>query len=65
MKTYKKYYTTTMFSGEICFSGESYDTYEEAKAHTTKVYPDVDWIECDKHGFIIDTSYDGKPCPWI
>ncbi len=64
MKTYKKYYPSTMFSGEIFLSDKSYDTEEEAKANTDKVYPDIDWEEYNEKGQLIGKSY-GNPCPWL
>lgn len=57
MKTSKKYFPSTIFSGEIIISDKSYDTYEEAKANTNDVYPDVDWEEYDENGRFVRASY--------
>lgn len=62
-KTIKKYYPATMFSGEIILS-DAYDTYEEAKEHTTPVFPDVEWVEYNEYGFVVANSY-GVACPWM
>ena len=67
MKTYKKYYPSTMFSDEIIINKEKgYSTEEEAKLHCDAVYPDVDWEEFDEKGSFVGASYDvGNVCPWI
>ena len=57
MKTYKKYFTSTIFSGEVVLSGKSYSSYEEAKANTDRVFPDVDWEEYDEKGNFLRASY--------
>lgn len=65
MKTYKKYFPSTMFSGEIFLSDKSYDTYEEAKAATNVVFPDVDCEEHDERShLLVGTSY-GRRCEWM
>ena len=65
MKTYKKYFPSAMFSGEIILSDKSYDTYEEAKANTDFVFPDVDWEEYDENNhLLVRTSY-GRRCEWM
>ena len=57
MGNYKKYFTSTMFSGEIIVNtSKGYDTYEEAKANTDKVFPDVDWEEYNEDGRFITSS---------
>ena len=58
-----KYYTSTMFSGEIILDKE-YATYEEAKENTNNAFPDVEWIKYNKYGFVVASSY-GTACPWI
>lgn len=57
MNTYKKYFPSTIFSGEIILSDKSYNTYEEAKENTNAIYPDVDWEEYNKHGCFVQSSY--------
>lgn len=64
MKRTKKYFPSTMFSGETILSGNGYDTYEEAKRNTNPVYPDVDWEEYNEYGIVVGTSY-GCAAPWI
>lgn len=67
MNTYKIYYPSTMFSGEIILNDEKgYDTEAEAKANCNDVYPDVDWEEFNEKGFLVGASYGiGNACPWI
>lgn len=64
MKTYRKYFPSTMFSGEVILSDVSYDTFEEAKANTNTVYDSVDWEEYNEKGRFLRSSYK-KPCPWM
>lgn len=64
MKTYRKYFPSTMFSGEVILSDVSYDTFEEAKANTDAVYDSVDWEEYNEKGRFIRSSY-GKSCYWM
>ena len=64
MKTYRKYFPSTMFSGEVILSDVSYDTFEEAKVNTDAVYDSVDWEEYNEKGRFIRSSY-SKSCPWI
>lgn len=56
LETKRTYYVSTFFSGETIL-GDAYETYEEAKAHTTSVFPDVDWEEVNKYGFVVASSY--------
>jgi len=53
----KKFFPSTMFSGEIIISDKGYDSEEEAKAHTNDVFPDIDWEEYDEKGRFICSSY--------
>ena len=53
----KKFFPSTMFSGEIIISDKGYDSEEEAKAHTNIVFPDVDWEEYDEKWRFICSSY--------
>lgn len=57
METNKKYFPSTMFSGEVVLSGKSYSSYEEAKANTNETFPDVDWEEYDEKGNFVRSSY--------
>jgi len=54
----RKYYTSTMFCGEIILClDRAYNSYEEAKANTDDIYNDVDWEEFDKDWHFIGSSY--------
>lgn len=53
----KKYYPSTIFSGEVILRGDSYDTYEEAKSNTNHVFPDVEWEEYNDKGMFVTASY--------
>ncbi len=64
MNTYKKYFPSTMFSGEVILSNKSYDTFEEAKENTNSIYDNVDWEEYNEKGQFIRSSYDNA-CPWM
>lgn len=58
MGYYKKYFRSTIWCGEIILDcSQKYDTYEEAKANTNAVYPDIDWEEYNEDGFFVGCSY--------
>lgn len=64
MKTNKKYFPATIFSGEIVLRGDSYTTYEEAKSKTDHFYDKVEWEEYNEKGRFVRSSYDNA-CPWM
>jgi len=58
MNTYKKFFPSTIFSGEIILNVEKgYDTEQEARLHCDVVFPDVDWELYDEKGHFISSSY--------